>query len=136
MGTAMDGHASILASLYTRINQSSAERPGSVMGNAHVAGRNSGFMPNRLGVFPGVPAVEIQVGLLTGQSLPIFIQVVWRFRNSAWILVRRLVSRSRQERTRPFGSDRRNISITCCVSSKEPMRPSRSLRTGVDETLG
>src|ERR1035437_4522636 len=48
MGTAMDGHASILASLYTRINQSSAERPGSVMANALVARMDSGFTQNRL----------------------------------------------------------------------------------------
>jgi hypothetical protein len=77
-----------------------------------------------------------RLGLLTGQSLLIFIQVVWSFRNSARILVRRLASRSRHWRFSPFGSDRRNISITCCVASKESMRPSRPLRTGDSGTLG
>jgi hypothetical protein len=42
----MDGHASILAAQYARINQSSPERPGSVTANA------SGF-GNLLGPQPG-----------------------------------------------------------------------------------
>jgi uncharacterized coiled-coil protein SlyX len=40
-------------------------------------------------------------------------QVVRSLRASVRILVRRLESRSRQEREEPFGSGRRNISSTC-----------------------
>ena len=65
MGTAMDGHASILASLYTRINQSSAERPGSVMANADVAGRDCGFTQDSQAVLRGRAVVETRFGLLS-----------------------------------------------------------------------
>ncbi len=50
---------------------------------------------------------------ITGQSVPIFIQVVWSFLISARILMRRLDSLRSRLRALPFGSERRNISMTC-----------------------
>ena len=50
---------------------------------------------------------------ITGQSLPIFIQVVWSFLISARILMRRMESLRRRLRPLPFGRERRNISMTC-----------------------
>ena len=50
---------------------------------------------------------------ITGQSLPIFIQVVRSLRISARILVSRFESRSRRERESSLGSERRNIISAC-----------------------
>ena len=50
---------------------------------------------------------------ITGQSVPIFIQLVWSFLISARILMRRLDSRRSRLRALPFVSDRRNISMRC-----------------------
>ncbi len=50
---------------------------------------------------------------ISGQSVPIFIQVVWSFLISARILMRRLDSRRSRLRALPFVSERRNISMTC-----------------------
>jgi len=50
---------------------------------------------------------------ITGQSVPIFVQVVWSFLISARILMRRLDSRRSRLRALPFVSERRNISMTC-----------------------
>jgi len=54
-----------------------------------------------------------RIGLLTGQSVPIFIQVVSSFLISARILMRRLESLRRRLRVVPIGRVRRNISMTC-----------------------
>ena len=50
---------------------------------------------------------------ITGQSVPIFIQVVWIFLISARILMRRLESLRSRLRALLFESERRNISMTC-----------------------
>ena len=50
---------------------------------------------------------------ITGQSVPIFLQVVWSFLISARILKRRLESRRSRLRALAFVSDRRNISMRC-----------------------
>ena len=50
---------------------------------------------------------------ITGQSVPIFIQVVRSFLISARILMRRMESLRRRLRASPFGRERRNISMTC-----------------------
>ena len=82
------------------------------------------------------PILESRFGLLTGQSLLVFIQVGRSSRVSARILVRRFASRSRRRRLSAFGRERRNISSTYCVASKESMRPSMPMRRGVAEVLG
>jgi len=51
--------------------------------------------------------------LLTGQSVPVFIQVAGSFLISARILMRRLESLRSRLRSLPNGSDRRNISMAC-----------------------
>ena len=52
-------------------------------------------------------------GLLTGQSVPIFIQAVGSFLISARILMSRFESLRSRLRALPFGRERRNISMTC-----------------------
>ena len=51
--------------------------------------------------------------LLTGQSVPIFIQAVGSFLISARILMSRFESLRSRLRALPFGRERRNISMTC-----------------------
>jgi len=53
------------------------------------------------------------IGLLTGQSVPIFIQAVGSFLISARILMSRFESLRSRLRALPFGRERRNISMTC-----------------------
>src|ERR1035441_5457461 len=73
----MDGHERVQASRYARINQSSAERPGSVTANADVAGNLSRFAPNRQvtqrtsqrALWTAHRSCELRAGLLTLYSL-------------------------------------------------------------------
>jgi len=58
-------------------------------------------------------SLETCLGLLTGQSVPIFIQLVGSFLISARILMRRFESLRSRLRAQPFGRERRNISMTC-----------------------
>lgn len=76
------------------------------------------------------------IGLLTGQSLPIFIQVVCSFHNSARILVRRLESRARHSRLSPFWRERLKICKACWEVWKESMRPSSPVRWDASDVLG
>ena len=58
-------------------------------------------------------ALDWRIQTITGQSLPIFIQVVWSFLISVRILMRRMESLRRRLRVLPLGRERRNISMTC-----------------------
>ena len=55
----------------------------------------------------------LRIIAITGQSLPIFTQVLWSFLISARILMRRTESRRRRVRALAFVSERRNISMAC-----------------------
>ena len=65
--------------------------------------------PYNMPVYPGAQRIIA----ITGQSLLIFVQVVFSLRISARIFVSRLGSRSRRLRLSPFGKERRNISSAC-----------------------
>ena len=68
-------------------------------------------------------SVNSRIIAISGQSLPIFIQVVWSFLISARILMSRWESLSRRLRALPFGRERRNISMRCCAASRTSMIP-------------
>jgi hypothetical protein len=58
-------------------------------------------------------AFNVENVAISGQSLPIFIQVVRSFLISARILMRRMERLRRRLRALPSGRERRNISMTC-----------------------
>ncbi len=73
---------------------------------------------------------------ISGQCLPIFIQVVLSLRIPATIFLSRLASRSSRLLLSSFGRERRNISSACWEAWKESMRPLKPARSLEDEGLG
>jgi hypothetical protein len=75
-------------------------------------GRLSGLQSEQLTGESAGNLLEHMIAI-TGQSLSIFIQVVWSFLISVRILMRRMESLRRRLRALPLGRERRNISMTC-----------------------